>query len=64
VDDHGGGLAADVQVALRKRGYYRGPIDGSIGPASRGGIRAYQANRGLYITGRIDRTLLRSLGID
>ena len=64
VDDHGGGIAADVQVALRRQGYYRGPIDGSIGPVSRGAIRAYQANRRLNVTGRIDRTLVHSLGID
>ena len=56
-------LAADVQSALRRRGYYRGPIDGDIGPGSRAAIRAYQAERGLAVTGRIDSSLLRSLGV-
>ncbi len=56
-------LAVDVQRELRRRGYYRGPIDGDIGPGSRSAIRAYQYDRGLSATGRIDRSLLRSLGI-
>ena len=30
----------DVQRGLARRGYYRGPIDGDIGPGSRAGIRA------------------------
>jgi hypothetical protein len=56
-------LAVDVQRELRSRGYYRGAIDGDIGPGSRAAIRAYQADRGLSVTGRIDSRLLRSLGI-
>lgn len=56
-------LAEDVQSALRRRGYYRGPIDGDIGPGTRSAIRAYQSDRGLVVTGRIDSALLRSLGI-
>ena len=57
------GLAADVQRALKRRGYYRGSIDGDIGPGSRAAIRQYQANHRLPVTGRIDRSLLRSLGV-
>lgn len=57
-------LAADVQSALRRRGYYRGAIDGDIGPGSRAAIRAYQREHGLAATGRIDASLLRSLRID
>ena len=53
----------DVQRALKRRGYYAGAIDGDIGPGSRSAIRAFQADRGLRVTGRIDSTLLRSLGI-
>ncbi len=56
-------LAIDVQRELRRRGYYRGSIDGDIGPGSRAAIRAYQRERGLSATGRIDTSLLRSLGI-
>ncbi len=56
-------LGVDVQQELRRRGYYRGSIDGDIGPGSREAIRAYQDDRGLPVTGRIDSSLLRSLGI-
>jgi hypothetical protein len=56
-------LAVDVQRALSRRGYYRGRIDGDIGPGSRSAIRAYQYDRGLAATGRIDSSLLRSLGL-
>lgn len=61
--DYGNSLAADVQRALQRRGYYRGYVDGDIGPGSRAAIRSYQARHGLYVTGRIDSALLRSLGI-
>jgi hypothetical protein len=56
-------LAADVQRELKRRGYYWGPIDGDIGYGSRAAIRAYQRDRGLAVTGRIDHSLLRSLRI-
>jgi Putative peptidoglycan binding domain len=56
-------LAVDVQRELRRRGYYLGPIDGDIGPGSRAAIRAYQYDRGLSVTGRIDSSLLRALDI-
>jgi len=59
----GDSLAVEVQSALRSRGYYRGPIDGDIGSGSRSAIRAYQRDRGLPVTGRIDSNLLRALRI-
>ena len=54
---------ADVQRALKRRGYYYGDVDGDIGPQSRAAIREYQADHRLAITGRVDGSLLRSLGI-
>ncbi len=56
-------LEASVQRALRREGYYDGPVDGDIGPRSRSAIREFQAENGLYVTGRIDSRLLRALGI-
>lgn len=56
-------LSVDVQRALARRGFYRGEIDGDIGPGSRAAIRSYQYDRGLEVTGRIDGSLLRSLGL-
>lgn len=57
----GNSLVANVQRELRRDGYYRGGIDGAIGPESRAAIRAYQVDHGLPVTGRIDYSLLRSL---
>lgn len=56
-------LAVDVQRALARRGYYRGAIDGDIGSGTRAAIRRYQYHRRLEVTGRIDRSLLASLGL-
>lgn len=56
-------LEANVQRALRRKGYYNGPVDGDIGYGSRAAIRAYQDDHGLRVTGRIDSALIRSLRI-
>ncbi len=57
-------LVVDVQHALSRRGYYRGPIDGQAGPGTRAAIRAFQIDRHLPVSGRIDGNVVRSLGLD
>jgi len=52
-----------VQENLRRLGYYKGSIDGLSGSGTRAAIRAYQVDRGLPLTGRIDRDLLQDLGL-
>jgi len=64
VEDHGDNLAVDVQRALRHDGYYHGGIDGDIGAGTRAAIRQYQYDHSLEVTGRIDKALLRSMGLD
>jgi hypothetical protein len=56
-------LDVSVQRALARRGYYHGPIDGDIGPGSRSAIARYQRDHGFAVTGTINSTLLRALGI-
>lgn len=56
--------AADVQRALKRRGYYHGSVDGVIGPESRNAIRNFQADKRLNASGRIDRDTLRELDLD
>lgn len=56
-----GSVELDVQSQLARKGYYGGVIDGDVGPQTRAAIRAYQVDRGLPVTGRIDGNLLRSL---
>jgi His-Xaa-Ser repeat protein HxsA len=63
VADYDDDLAVDVQRALARRGLYRGAIDGDVGPGTRAAIREYQYQNRLEVTGRIDRSLLRALGI-
>ena len=54
-------VETEVQRGLARHGYYRGPIDGDIGPGSRAAIRAFQYDNGLAPTGRIDHGLLAAL---
>jgi hypothetical protein len=58
-----GSLGMDVQSALRRRGYYSGPVDGEIGPMTRSAIRAYQRDHDLRETGTITTALLERLGL-
>jgi hypothetical protein len=58
-----GQVVTNVQSALQQQGYYRGEIDGSIGPVTRSALRRYQRDNGLRITAAIDRPTLASLGM-
>jgi hypothetical protein len=49
-----------VQAELQRRGYYRGAVDGSFGPATRQALMNYQADVGLPMTGEIDEETLNS----
>jgi hypothetical protein len=50
-----------LQAALARHGYYRGPIDGALGPETRNAIRSFQAHQGLPVTGQVDGRLIRAL---
>ena len=56
-------VIANVQSALQQQGYYRGDVDGLIGPLTRGAIADYQRDHGLYTTSTIDQPTLQSLGM-
>lgn len=56
-------IIAQTQVQLARMGYYRGAIDGEFGPQTNRAIARYQLDYGLPVTGRVDRTTLRSLGL-
>lgn len=58
-----GDVVSDTQRALAEQGYYRGPIDGIIGPMTRGAISRYQADHGLVVTAAIDQQTLYALGL-
>ena len=56
-------VIADVQAALQEMGYYKGEVDGLLGPLTREALTAYQADQGLMTTAAIDEPTLDSLGL-
>src|SRR5437016_1476426 len=56
-------VIADVQAELQQMGYYKGEVDGLLGPMTREALTAYQADQGLATTAAIDEPTLDSLGM-
>ena len=54
-------LVRDIQVELAERGYYYGELDGIAGSGTRQGVRDFQADAKLPVTGEIDQALLEQL---
>jgi len=52
---------AGAQARLANLGYDVGPIDGTIGPRTRGAIQEFQRDHGLKATGELDETTQRKL---
>ena len=50
-----------VQGELLRRGFYRGGIDGQLGPATTDAIVRFQQDQGMPITGRLDSDTLNEL---
>ncbi len=51
-----------LQTALKKEGFYRGPIDGIVGSQTRAAVKEYQIKNGLA-TGGITHAVIKALGI-
>jgi hypothetical protein len=56
-------VIADVQAVLQEMGYYKGEVDGLLGPLTREALTSYQADQGLVATAVIDEPTLDSLGM-
>lgn len=56
-------VIAEVQATLQQMGYYRGEVDGLLGPLTREALTAYQSQQGLVATAVIDQPTLDTLGI-
>jgi Putative peptidoglycan binding domain len=56
-------VIADVQALLQQMGYYKGEVDGLLGPLTREALAGYQADQGLATTEAIDEPTLDSLGL-
>ena len=49
------GTIKQVQRALKNAGFYKGPVDGKMGPSTRKAIREFQKANGLNADGRIGK---------
>jgi lysozyme family protein len=56
-------VIADVQAALQDMGYYKGEVDGLIGPLTRDALTKYQTDNGMTVTAVIDEPTLDSLNM-
>lgn len=56
-------LETAIQTVLANQGYYQGPIDGAVGPATSRAIRNYQRDNRLTPTGTINPALVASMGL-
>ena len=55
-------IIARVQATLQEMGYYKGEVDGLLGPLTRQALIGYQHDRGLTATAVMDQPTLESLG--
>jgi peptidoglycan hydrolase-like protein with peptidoglycan-binding domain len=53
---------AGIQVALKRKGLYRGHVDGVAGPLTVGAVKAFQRSRGLTPDGLVGPLTRRALG--
>jgi len=56
-------VIAEVQASLKEMGYYRGEVDGLLGPLTRKALIGYQDDAGLTATATIDEPTLESLNM-
>jgi hypothetical protein len=56
-------VLATVQATLQEQGYYRGEVDGLMGPLTRDALANYQRDHGLISTAALDQPTLASLGL-
>ena len=63
IGGYSGSTVARVQERLAHSGYYRGPVDGVMGPRTSYAIRVYERRHGLPTDGIIDSRLLATMGI-
>jgi Ni/Co efflux regulator RcnB len=62
-DEYSNSTVAAAQQRLAQEGYYRGEIDGILGPETRRAIARYQNSHGLRATGDLTNDTLQDLGL-
>jgi His-Xaa-Ser repeat protein HxsA len=58
-----GNTIQSAQQALQQGGYYKGTVDGKMGPHTRQAIRNFQQAKGLHATGHLNQKTLTALGV-
>lgn len=58
-----GSTVQSAQQALQQGGFYKGTVDGKMGPHTRQAIRSFQQSKGLHATGRLNQKTLTALGV-
>jgi putative peptidoglycan binding protein len=61
--DDANSTVAAVQDRLAREGYYRGQVDGVLGPETRHAIVRFQSNHGLRVTGELTPDTLNAMGL-
>ncbi len=56
-------IVASAQEKLAQQGYYRGRIDGVLGPETSRAIARFQSNQGQRVTGVLGRDTIEALGL-
>jgi hypothetical protein len=56
-------IVSSAQQRLAREGYYRGQIDGVLGPETQRAVSRYQSNHGLAVTGSLTPDTVRALGL-
>ncbi|MEY2584437.1 MAG: hypothetical protein QOD80_463 [Verrucomicrobiota bacterium] len=56
-------VVADCQATLQEQGYYKGEVDGLMGPLTRQALADFQRDNGLITTAALDQPTLSSLGL-
>src|SRR5690349_16698600 len=56
-------IVANAQEELAQQGYYRGEVDGILGPETSRAITRFQSNQGLRVTGVLTRDTVEALGL-
>ena len=62
-DENANSTVAAAQERLARDGYYRGEIDGIVGPETRRAVARYQSNHGLRVNGNLTPDTLGALGL-
>jgi His-Xaa-Ser repeat protein HxsA len=58
-----GNTIQSAQQALQQNGFYKGTVDGKMGPHTRQAIKSFQQSKGLHATGHLNQKTLTALGV-